>query len=190
MIVVADVIDHAASQGTGRERARYWADVTYASTDEREHRYDYEPALDHPPADSPVLLGFVRSSEHHRWIAEQGLYNLRADPERNGSVTLGSPVLNSQFVVLYDRDGDEVSTYRTTGALFVRSGEDLQATGYPTRPGSSGTAMQYLCIELGDPIEPTITGELVRALAPSDGSPAVVTWDELAQASTGSKLRD
>ncbi len=186
---LADVIDHAASQGTGRERARYWEDVTYASTD-RERRYDYEPALDHPPADSPVLLGFVRSPEHHRWIADQGLYNLRADPERNGSVTLGSPVLSAEFVVLYDRDGDEVSAYRTTGALFVRSGVDLRATGYPSRPGSSGTGTQYLCIELGDSMEPPITGELARALAPSDGSPTVVSWDDLAHASSGLDLRD
>ncbi|MCY3608281.1 MAG: DUF2357 domain-containing protein [Acidimicrobiaceae bacterium] len=187
---LGEVIDHAASQGTSRERARYWEDLTYSSTDGKERRYDYEPALDRPPADLPTLLGFVRSQEHREWIADQRLYNLRADPERNGSVTLGSPTLNAQFVVLYGGNGDEICAYRTTGALFVRSGAALRATGYPTWPDGSGSGTQYLCIELGDSIRPPITAELARTLAPGDGSPAVLTWDELARASSDAKPRD
>ena len=185
---LTDVIDHVASQGTGRERALYWEDVTYAGSGDEERRYDYNPTLELPPADSSVLLGFVRSPRHRRWVAEQRLYNLRADPERNGSVTLDSPVLNAEFVVLYDSNSNEVSAFRTTGALYVRSGGDLRETGYPAEPGSSGTGTHYLCLGLGDLIETPINGQIARELAPSDGSPVVRSWDQLAQARSGLKL--
>lgn len=175
---LSDVIDHAAAQGTGRERAQYWEDVTYRdhrSTDD-DRRLDFNADLRRPPADETVLLGFVRSDDHRAWIREHGLYNLRADKDRHGSVGLGSPEVRAGYLALYDAHGDEVDVFDLTGALYIRTGEELRSMGYPTAPGSSGTGNLYLCLELGKPIDLQVTGDVARSLA-GGASPKAVTWE-------------
>lgn len=184
-----DVIDHAAAHGTGRERASYWQDSVYASSDTNEQRFDYSSALERPPADSTVLLGFVRSEQHREWILDQSLYNLRADPERRGSVDIGSPALAADFVVLYDETGPTTLAYRTTGALYVRSRAELEASGYqPTSDGPRASS-QYVCLELGDPVELPVEGDVARMLGADDGSPTVAKWDAIAAAAASNERR-
>ena len=174
---ITDVIDHAAAHGTGRERSRYWEDIVYSEQSTRDSApLDYQAELVRPPADSEVLLGFVRSAQHWEWIVANRQYNLRCDPERNGSVALGSRTTMAEYVVLYDKNAAATRAFRTTGTIFIRSSDELIATGYPARPGSSTS---YLCFELGDSVAFDLAGDLVRELADSAGAPTMLSWQEL-----------
>jgi predicted component of viral defense system (DUF524 family) len=170
-----DVITHVAAQGTGLERSTYWVDKINAQSDVTP--IDFEPSLHSPPADTQVLLGFLRSPEHLAWVAERRRYNLRAD-HRRGSVGLDSPTLATDFVVLYMAGADEVWVTRTTGALHVESAADLAASGYPEPRGE-----RYLSLGLDDlhPLE-SISAASVQRLASrrgDPGGPVVVTWSDL-----------
>ena len=176
-----DVIDHTAAHGTVRERARYWERKAYDDRGSAERRFEYQPGLNQPPADSTVLLGYLRGEEHRRWVEERMLYNVRADPDREGSVDVGSPILRADYVALYSSDTDDILAFRTTGALFVRTGDSLRDTGYPVGPGSLGSGSLYLCIELGERLTHRLDGDLVRSLASTNRAPTAVTWDDLVQ---------
>ena len=172
---LSDVLDHTAAQGSGRERAGYWKRRSFGDNSESIVPLDFDPQLDKPPADTSVLLGFVKSPEHRAWIEEHRLYNLRSDPSRRGSVGIGSPQLRADVVVLYGMDSSEVMVYRATGALFLRSGDELAASGYPSPRGTN-----YLCLELGDRLDHLVNSEHVRALAGGSAEPVVRTWLDVA----------
>ena len=175
-----DAIDHVAAQGTSRERAQYWEDVAH-SAGSGERRLRYTPTLTRPPDDASVLLGFVRSEQHWQWIRTSHLYNLRADPTRRGSVAIDSPAVRSDLVVLYDADQESTLAFRLTGALYIRSGEELRAGGYPgARDSTMGTGSMYLCLELGQEVDLGVSGAVARRLARADGSPTLTTWAALA----------
>jgi predicted component of viral defense system (DUF524 family) len=176
-----EVIDHTAAQGTVRERVRYWEREAYANGGNVERRFDYQPGLDQPPADSTVVLGYLRSEEHRHWVEERMLYNVRADPDREGSVDVGSPLLQADYVALYSGDSEDILVFRTTGALFVWTGDNLRETGYPVGPGTLGSGSLYLCIELGERLVHRLDGELVRSLASTNRAPTAVTWDDLVE---------
>jgi len=176
-----DIIDHTAAHGTVRERARYWERKAYDDLGSAERRFEYQPGLDQPPADACVLLGYLRSEEHRRWVEDRMIYNVRADPDREGSIDMGSPVLRAAYVALYSNDTDDILAFRTTGALFVRTGDNLRYTGYPVGPGSLGSGSLYLCIELGERLTHRLDGDLVRSLASTNRAPTAVTWDDLLQ---------
>ena len=95
-----DVIDHVAAQGTAAERARYWTTRSYTPAVRR--RLDHDELLSKPPADTTVLLGFVKSAEHLAWVLATGWYNLRADVDRAGAVGVEAPELTPDFVLLYN----------------------------------------------------------------------------------------
>lgn len=178
---LTDVIDHAASQGTGRERLRFWENKSYGHGRKNEDRFDHSESLNLPPADASVLLGFVRSADHLEWVKENKLYNLRADDGREGSVDLRSPVLTADVVVLYDSDSEDTSVFRPTGAFFVRSAADLAESGYPVT--SSGSL--YVCVGLEAPFDLPCSGSVARALAASNGAPTIVPLEDLLRASSG-----
>ena len=168
-----DVISHTARQGSGRERAGYWERRSFSEAEAKPATASYDPQLRKPPADTAVLLGFAKSDAHREWIESSLLYNLRGDPSRNGSVALDGPQLRADVIVLYGTD-DTVTAYRSTGALFLRSADELRAGGYPSPRGSN-----YLCVELGEQIDLEIDSDHVRELAGHSAAPAVCTWLDL-----------
>src|SRR5690606_21025688 len=106
---IADVLDHAAAQASQHERYRYWRAEIFEDaprTDAAKSRA--VSFLNRPPADTRVLLGYVRSSVQYRWIQETGLYNLRSD-QRRGSVSLHSEQLAAEVVVLYGPELERAS---------------------------------------------------------------------------------
>lgn len=167
---LSDIIDHAASQATSRDRARYWQGMSYGKGDPPPE-LEFSPLLTKPPADTKVLFGFVHGQTHVDWIQDNSLYNLRADPTQRGSVDLTSTELSADFVVLYDKNGAQVGCWKTTQAFFVRSRQEMLDSGY-VEPGSSS----YLCMELGGQVELEIDGSLAKRFGNEDGSPAVHTW--------------
>ncbi len=93
-----------AAQGTAAERSRYWTDKSYEGT--QAMRLDFQGLLSKPPADTTVLLGYMKSAEHLEWIRAEGQYNLRADVGRSGAVGVDVPELTPDLLLLYQADGD------------------------------------------------------------------------------------
>jgi hypothetical protein len=141
---------------------------------------DYDMALRKPPADTSVLLGYVRSDEHRDWVVRTGLYNLRADTDRAGAIGVDAPELTPDFVLLYGTD-DGALLMKATGIVSVHSAADLESSGYP-RPGGT----RYFCLHV-EPMRAldAPAGELARAMAVRDserpllGAPVLVSWLEV-----------
>ena len=177
---VTDVIDYVTTRGTGLERSDYWTQRTY-----RESASTVAPtsALDTPPADTLVLIGFVKSPEQWEWIERTGLYNLRAD-DRPGSVDLSSTLFDAQFVLFHGREGFAPRLYRLGEELYVRSAEELESDGYPD-PGGR----RYVCVRVLDEIRQDPSRALsnewivdVKSRLPGGelaGAPVVTTWDQV-----------
>ena len=101
--LVSRLLHNVASDSTRYNRSRYWEAAAYAGPGADRSTGDRD-LLVRPPADTPVLLGYVRSPEQWRWILQQGLYNVRGDGRR-GSVQAGSAELDVVFLVLYGHTG-------------------------------------------------------------------------------------
>ena len=100
----------------------------------------WTPFLHQPPADTPTLLGFVKSQSHYDWIVKNAVYNVRASGDR-GRVGVRSQELAAQFLVLYGPSLEEVEIFRVAGEPEVRSRSTMLATGYP-----SPSAEMYFCL--------------------------------------------
>lgn len=180
------VLDHAATQVSQHERWRYWEGEIFREAPPGD-RFGPTRAvrfLTRPPADTRVLLGYVRDQRHWRWIHDTGLYNMRAD-QRTGSVGLGSEQLAAEIVVLYGRELRRASLWRVSGDPLLMTRERMLELGYPD-PRST----MYYCL----PVEPlaretrAIDGltyerarELAQELAPGSdyGAPIAATWARL-----------
>ena len=182
---IADVLDHAAAQASQHERYRYWRAEIFEDaprTDAAKSRA--VSFLNRPPADTRVLLGYVRSSVQYRWIQETGLYNLRSD-QRRGSVSLHSEQLAAEVVVLYGPELERASLWRVTGYPQLLTRERMRELGYP-----HPVSMFYLCLpvnplpesaEVVSPLTFRLATRLTKEIAPNaaEGAPVATTWDRL-----------
>jgi hypothetical protein len=137
-----------------------------------------------PPADTPVLIGYVKTDQHLDWIRDRGWYNLRADSQRKGSVGLDSPEVGAEFIVLRGDLEGLPAVVSTSGSLAIRTREELESVGYP-RPGGETYALIGIDRWLEPHEYPPITGEHVADLverlgasAPAFG-PIATTWLEV-----------
>lgn len=180
-----DVLDHLASQVTEHERERWWLREVHADRYRFDSAVPAAPFITRPPADTEVLLGYVRSEEHLNWVRNQRLYNLRAD-SRSGSIGLGSRELVVDLVVLYNVRLQIAEIWRVLGDPTLRTGPDLADHGYPNPRGEL-----YYCLGLG-PIPPEHWPEWLSAqgievirnqLRPNakPGEPVAATWLDLAR---------
>jgi predicted component of viral defense system (DUF524 family) len=175
-----DVLNHVASQISQDERGRYWLHETFSGRSYAESVIPPARFLSMPPADTLVLLGYVRDNHHWEWIDRTGLYNLRAYGSR-GAVGLGSKQLACEIVVLSSPSLDRVGLYRVTKVPVVRSLEQMLEMEYPNPRGS------YFCLSV-DPIEDSIwqalfTSQLIETIRSERtslrGGPVVVSWLDL-----------
>lgn len=203
-----EVLDQVALQTSSHERARFWREESYDADPRREPgagrrrsdpnsegedppipetprpRVRAASFLEEPPADARVLLGYVKSQDHYRWIRREGLYNLRGD-DRTGSVDVGSEELGARWLVLYGRPPDLPEVRSVAGEPRVMDRGDMRERGYPS-PGSE----LYFCLPAGprrsyEPLEEKTLKEIEdfhqdRSGGPR-GMPLVVTWKELVE---------
>ncbi len=174
---VTDVIDYVTSRGTGLERADYWTQRTYT---EGTAQVAPTEALSAPPADTLVLIGFVKGPEHWEWIERTGLYNLRAD-DRSGSVDLNSSMFDARLLLLHGREGFIPRLFRLGEEVYVRNAAELEEAGYPG-PGGS----RYVCLRVRDGLpDPQLSNSDVVAMREAfdeggvPGMPMVARWDQL-----------
>ena len=162
------VLDHIASQATRRSRAQYWQ--LEANRGDQGAGSGVEGNVDwlmKPPADTHVLLGFVKSAEHLAWVRDSGMYNLRAD-DRSGAVTSAARELSAEILLLYgDALGRDINLYGISGAPRLLTADAMRANGYPNPRGAL-----YFCLQLGARLpEPDwLTRDVVdRILAAREG---------------------
>lgn len=213
---IDDVFDHAALQITQHERHRFWerkvhraqppaataGEVVMPEDSQRTSATDSSivPAyrsgaveavsfLSRPPADTVVLLGYVKDLAHYHWIRQEGLYNVRAD-ERSGTVGLRSEQLAAEFVMLYGPPIETAELWAVNDDPRIMSRQRLLAVGYPSPGGEL-----YYCL----PIDPTITDnnplrltyaavvDTIATMFPDSpyGGPVAMTWLQLVQCSDG-----
>jgi predicted component of viral defense system (DUF524 family) len=182
---LSKALDHMANQGSRHERIRYW---TAQSTRDRRVTLAAERFLQRPPADTPVLLGYVKSDAHLAWIIRNNLYNLRAD-ERTGSVGADPNTINVDLVVLYGPSvSSEALVFARVGTPRVFTKRELVVRRYPDPGGSL-----YLCLSVRTvtPAPHRIPVEWVEHVARSNapakppGWPVVVAWADVASPQPG-----
>jgi predicted component of viral defense system (DUF524 family) len=181
---LGDVMTHVANQASQRERANYWNDVAYGGP--LAHS-EANRALVRPPADTTVLIGYVRTPEQLDWIRARHLYNLRADT-RSGSVAGRTDVLTCDFVLLYGPMLDASELWARSGPALILTASQMRERGYPTVRGDA-----YCCLPISTVVEvdaapSQLEIESVRRAADPTapaGAPVVVTWAALADQMAG-----
>jgi uncharacterized protein len=178
---LAEVLDHVALQTSQHERSRYWLNKVYSSAVcEIGKAVPAARFLPAPPADTLVLLGYVRSEEHWKWIDANRLYNLRAHG-RIGKVGLGSKQLACDLVILSSPSMNSTKVAKVTGGPEVRSQHDMYEAGYPNPKGN------YYCIPIQLLDEPSWSAlfdwsvmERIRSVKNHiAGAPIAISWLEL-----------
>jgi hypothetical protein len=131
---LADAFEHVADQATRLERARWWSERAYDAAAPTVARPSSSAVLPSPPADTAVLVGYVRSVSQRRWIARTGYYNVRGG-ERRGALRPGATELDAKLLLLY---GETVpALYRRVSPWQAVSRETMRRRGYPQPRGDA-----------------------------------------------------
>ncbi len=186
---ISEIVDHLASEVTQHERGRYWRDQAYGA-DGLQVGVDLPaaPFLTRPAADTLVLLGYVKDAAHLAWIHEQGLYNLRADAQRRGSVGLGARELAADLVVLYGPELERGEVWQTWEEPRILNREGMVALGYPAPRGEHyfGLGIRRVSCEghWGAVFRYEVLKELQERVGNGRayGAPVAVSWLRLVEA--------
>ncbi len=180
--LVSKLLHNVASDATRYNRARYWHTTSYDGPGAQRStgRPDF---LVRPPADTPVLIGYVRTQAQWRWILEKGYYNVRGGTRR-GAVPASSPELDGPLLVLYGETGAErvPVLMRRIGGWEALDRATLVRRGYPDARGDAYLVAAVEAIE----DQPSWVADLRPDELPRDGlarAPFTRSWLDLA--STG-----
>ena len=179
-----DVLLHVASQGSQHERGRWWSHRVFLEPPDVIQQTRAMSFLSRPPADTRVLIGYVKSKEHLEWIHRTGLYNLRGD-SRTGRVELGGEELAAEFVVLYGPGlAENVELMRVVDQPRVVPRERMEELAYPIPKGRAYFCLAVQSVDLSGSSDPISLERVlgVRArVAPNAprGAPVATTWLEL-----------
>lgn len=181
---LSDVLTHVASQVTRDERHRFWTATVHRPGEPALTSSLTTEFLDEPPADTDVLLGFVRSVEHLRWVERLRQYNIRAG-DRVGAVEIGGRELGAKLLLLYENRNGSLHVARAAKVARWRpaTAGDLLATGYP---GPRGDIYFVADLEFVERL-PEWAGSIDLEFLTSkvrDGVPIVVTWWDVIRAAT------
>lgn len=177
------VLDHLALQVSQHERGRFWRTRSFTGAPAHSQNPRAATFLSKPPADTRVLLGYVKGRAHLDWILKNRRYNLRAD-ERAGGIGLESEALAAELIVLYSPSMGATELWATRGPPEIVTRDRLIALGYP-----SPTGKLYLCLQLGENLttrspQPLGIEQILRARSRVEprarrGEPVSLTWLDL-----------
>ncbi|OBI37121.1 DUF2357 domain-containing protein [Mycobacterium colombiense] len=181
---LSDVLTHVASQVTRDERYRFWTATVHRPGEPTLKSSLTTDFLDEPPADTDVLLGFVRSVEHLRWIERLRQYNIRAG-DRVGAVEIGGRELGAKLLLLYENRNGSLHVARAAKVARWRpaTASDLLTTGYPGPRGDIYFLADLELVEHLPTWADSIDVELLTSKV-SDGAPIVVTWWDVVRAAS------
>lgn len=174
---IDDVIDHVATRLTHHERGRFWAEEVYGGPLSLASNVLNGAK---PPEETRVVLGFVKSRAHWSWIERQKLYNVRTEA-RAGGVRADSPLWQSQLLLLYCPESDQIALARIISEPLRISLGAMKSMAYP-EPQSD-----YWCVQLGRlRRHDSLTGlraaqvdEYLRNMGCLKGEPVVLSISEL-----------
>jgi hypothetical protein len=171
-----DVLTHVASQVTRDERHRFWSATVNRSGEPPLASSLTTDFLDEPPADTDVLLGFVRNVEHRRWVERMQQYNIRAGA-RTGAVEIGGRELGAKLLLLYENRNGALHVARASKVVRWRpaTAGDLLSTGYPKPRGNIYFVADLEFVEHLPTWADSIDLEVLTANVHT-GAPLVVTW--------------
>ena len=175
-----EVLEHVALQVTQHERSRYWLSEVYKPIYESEHRVPAAPFINLPPADTWVLLGYVRDRLHWDWITTNRRYNLRAYGDR-GFVSVDSKKLACNVLILSCPETNRTAIARITGQAVIADKDEMTRLGYPSPRG------HYFCLPIEvlndriweERISPTTVEQVRAQFTDEKGAPVAITWLEL-----------
>ncbi len=180
---ISDVLDHVASQATQHERSRFWQREAYQERFRVATPISATPFLTRPPADTLVLLGYVKGKDHLEWIHRNLRYNLRADG-RTGTIGLRSRELATDLVLLYGPGLPQPEIWRAVEEPEIYTRVRMLASGYPSPRGDFYYCLRLEPIPMADwPV--SLTSARVEEVRHKEkpevtvGVPIVTTWLEL-----------
>lgn len=133
-IFLLKIVEHMLDRTSQRERLSYYINNVYNTPSKQIHEQMPEPAgvnRDFLPDETWVILGYVKTDKHLKWIRKTGLYNFRTGTQ-NGSVRLSRNLVASRYLLLHAH-GQSVEFVRLADEgprVFKRS--DLLRMGYPS----------------------------------------------------------
>jgi hypothetical protein len=180
---ISSVIDHCCNQASKRERSQFWQNQHWSvqpDSDFGKQPVITAPFLAQPPADTRVLVAYVRP-ENVQFVRESLMYNLRADSGRAGSISPSDKELTAHYVLLWT--GIEGGQPETLGLFtrksnwYVSSSEEMEKAGYvSTSKGST-----YFVCNLGNVF--AVNQDLIRIVMEEEtvfGAPRMTTWNNIA----------
>lgn len=174
---VEDLVTHHASLLTQHRRGGYWQRISFSQQTVPTTATGWQPTRMHPAADTPTLLGYVRSNRHMQWVLDRRRYNLRLG-RRRGAIGVRGAESRVEVLVLAGPTLDQPRVFITEPPPEIWSREDLLSSGYESPRGDV-----YLCLvinrEVAVPMDNRDFRGAVALLASTDGSPRVVSWSEL-----------
>ena len=182
-VFLEEVLEHVALQVTQHERGRYWLREAYDSQVVIPSRAPVARFLSAPPADTLVLLGFVKNELHWNWVLQTKRYNLRAYGHR-GFVGVESKKLACDIVILSCPSLGKTRMARLVGRPEIIDKERMEGLGYPDPRG------HYFCFTLDllpeDQLAGLISTDVVEGLRANmtqeKGAPIALTWLDLVKA--------
>ena len=186
---LSDVLTHVASQVTRDERHRFWTATVHRPGEPTLTSPLTTDFLDEPPADTDVLVGFVRDIEQRKWIERVRQYNIRAG-DRVGAVEIGGRELGARLLLLYENRNGALQVARAAKVVRWRpaTAAELLATGYPNPHGDIYFVADLEFVEHLPTWADSIDVELLTAIA-RNGAPIVVTWWDVVRAASSVEPR-
>lgn len=176
-----DVLDHISDQLTQHERGRYWIRESYRANElVAPVLKPLIKILEKPPADTNVLIGYVKNAAQKSWILDNGLYNLRAD-KRRGSISLGSHELGAEIAVLYCPKEKWCEVFKVYGSPYIKTSQEMD--GYPSPSGNVYICLPIKRIEDANLLKLGLSAqkmvELRKLKTPIAGNPIITNWSKL-----------
>lgn len=181
---VGRAVRHVAAAGTRHQRATYWSARAYRG-DGTPEPGTHPPVGELPPADTGVLLGYVRSDAQWQWIRRVGLYNLRSG-DRRGAVGRSERALDGPLLLLYGREAGaaRLALYERTSDWDGLTGVGLRRLGYPNPRGDAYLVAGVRLLDAPDWLDEVDIEELL----PTDrmhGRPHSTTWLDVVLSTQG-----
>jgi hypothetical protein len=145
---ISSVIDHCCNQASKRERSQFWKNQHWSvqpDSDLDNQMINAAPFLAQPPADTRVLVAYVRQ-ENVQFVRKSLMYNLRADGGRAGSISPSDQELTAHYVLLWTgAEGGQPETlglYTRKSNWYVSNSEEMAKSGYVT---ASHNSTYFVC---------------------------------------------
>jgi predicted component of viral defense system (DUF524 family) len=184
---ISSVIDQCCNQASKRERSQFWQNQHWSvqpDSDLGKQPVNAAPFLAQPPADTRVLVAYVRP-ENVQFVRKSLMYNLRADSGRAGSISPSDQELTAHYVLLWTgTEGGQPETlglYTRKSNWYVSNSDDLVKAGYVS---ASKPATYFVCdLEQMFMIN-HISIQIKASNGVAFGAPTLLRWDQISAVNT------